>query len=153
MAIAASTRPIRPDTRAVGPNLNLDDGARLLLRVSLGALMLLHGIAKLTGGIAGIQGMVAKAGLPPALGYLVYLGEVVAPLLLIVGLWTRAAALVLAVNMVVAVALVHLGQFGTIAPTGGWALELQAFYFVMAVAVALLGAGRFSIGGAGGRWN
>jgi putative oxidoreductase len=37
--------------------------------------------------------------------------------------------------------------------TGGWALELQGFYLFVAVAVALLGAGRFSIGGAGGKWN
>ncbi len=153
MGIAASTRPLRPDGRVVSSNLDLDDSARLLLRLTLGALMLLHGIAKLIGGIAGIQGMLAKAGLPPALGYLVYLGEVVAPLLLIVGLWTRAAALVVAVNMVVAVALVHMAQFGSLAPTGGWTLELQAFYFVVAVAVAMLGAGRFSVGGTGGRWN
>jgi putative oxidoreductase len=37
--------------------------------------------------------------------------------------------------------------------TGGWALELQGLYLVSALAVALLGAGRYSVGGSGGRWN
>jgi putative oxidoreductase len=37
--------------------------------------------------------------------------------------------------------------------TGGWALELQGFYFFTALAVALLGAGRYSMGGISGRWN
>jgi putative oxidoreductase len=37
--------------------------------------------------------------------------------------------------------------------TGGWALELQGMYLGAAVAVALLGAGRFSLGGATGRFN
>ncbi|PWK85280.1 hypothetical protein [Fulvimonas soli] len=55
--------------------------------------------------------------------------------------------------MLVAIALVHLGQFFTLADTGGWALELQGMYLGAALAVALLGAGRFSAGGSGGRWN
>jgi putative oxidoreductase len=48
---------------------------------------------------------------------------------------------------------VHLPQFFTLADTGGWALELQGLYVVVGICVALLGAGRYSIGGVGGRWN
>lgn len=150
MSLAAVDRPVVALRPARG---DLDDMAKLLLRLTLGVLMLLHGFAKLTGGIEGIAGEVTQAGLPAALGHLVYVGEVAAPLLLIVGAWTRAAALVIAVNMVVAVALVHVGQLATLSPTGGWALELQAFYLAMALAIALLGAGRFSATGIGGRWN
>jgi putative oxidoreductase len=129
------------------------EAGRLLLRVSLGIFMLFHGIAKVIGGPAGIIGLVEKAGLPGALGYLVYIGEVLAPLLLVVGLWTRAAAAVVAINMVVAVYLVHAHELFTLSDAGGWALELQGFYFVTALAVMLLGAGRFSVGGAAGRFN
>jgi putative oxidoreductase len=129
------------------------DAGKLLLRVSLGALMLLHGIEKVIGGAAGIVGLVEKAGLPGPFGYLVYVGEVLAPLLLIAGLWTRAAAAVIVVNMVIAVYLVHMGELFTLSKTGGWALELQGFYFFTALAVMLLGAGRFSVGGSGGRLN
>ena len=132
---------------------NSEDTGKLILRVSLGVMILLHGIAKIMGGVDGIVGMVSKAGLPAALGYLVYVGEVLAPLLLIVGLWTRLAALVVAINMVIAVVLVHMGELFTLTKQGGWALELQGMFLFAAIAVALLGAGRFSVGGAHGRFN
>ena len=130
-----------------------DDLAKLLLRVVLGLLILCHGIAKLKGGPGFVLDVVSKAGLPPAVGYLVYVGEVVAPLLLVIGLFTRLAALVVAINMIFAVFLVHTGQIFTMAQTGGWALELQGMYLASALSVALLGAGRYSVGGTGGRWN
>ena len=139
---------------AADTNMNgAENLGKLVLRVSLGVLILFHGLAKVFGGPAFITGLVAKAGLPPAFGYLVYVGEVIAPLLLIVGLWTRAAAAVIAINMVVAVVLVHTGEFFTLSKSGGWALELQGLFFFAAVAVTLLGAGRLSVGGVGGRWN
>lgn len=130
-----------------------EDLGKLVLRVTLAVLILLHGIAKIMGGIGFITGMVSKLGLPPALGYLVYVGEVVAPLLMLVGIWTRLAALVVAINMVVAIVLVHAGELFMLTKNGGWALELQGMFLFSALAVALLGAGRFSAGGAAGRWN
>lgn len=129
------------------------DLGKLVLRLTLGVLTLLHGIAKISAGVGGIAGMLGKAGLPPMLAYGVYAGEVIAPLLLIVGLWTRPAALVVAINMLVAVVLAHPAELGKLSTTGGWALELQGFFLFTAIAVALLGAGRFSVGGAGGRFN
>ena len=130
-----------------------NDSGKLLLRVTLGTLILFHGISKVIGGAAMIVGLVEKAGLPGPLGYFVYVGEVLAPLLLIAGLWTRATAALIAINMVVAVYLAHMNQLFTLSKSGGWALELQGFYFFTALAVILLGAGRFSVGGAGGRFN
>jgi putative oxidoreductase len=129
------------------------DVARLLLRLMLGVLILLHGISKIRGGPGFILDIVDKAGLPEPFGYLVYVGEVIAPILVIIGLFTRAAALVIAINMVVAILLVHVSQFFTLADSGGWALELQGLYIVVAVCVALLGAGRYSVGGRHGIWN
>jgi putative oxidoreductase len=130
-----------------------DDVGKLVLRVLLAILLLFHGVSKLIGGVGFIAGLLAKFGLPSALGYLVYVGEVIAPLLILVGLFTRAAALVVVINMLVALLLVHTSQFFSLSNTGGWALELQGMYLGSAVAVALLGAGRYSIGGAGGRLN
>ena len=129
------------------------DTAKLLLRVMLGVLILLHGISKIKGGPGFILDVVDRAGLPEPFGYLVYVGEVLAPILVIVGLWTRAAALVIAINMVFAVLLVHMGDLFKLNNTGGWQLELQGLFLVVAIAVTLLGAGRFSVGGIGGRWN
>lgn len=129
------------------------DLGKLVLRLTLGCLMLLHGLSKVINGAGAITGLVSKAGLPPALGYFVFAGEVLAPLLLIIGLWTRGAALIAAINMIVAVLLVHTGQLLELNKQGGWALELQAFYLFTAVAIMLLGAGRFSVGGANGKLN
>src|SRR5215470_8505905 len=92
----------------------VEDAGKLVLRAVLSILILLHGIAKIIGGPAFITGLVAKSGLPPAIGYLVYVGEVLAPLLVLFGIWTRAAALVIAINMLVAVGLVHMGQLFSI---------------------------------------
>jgi putative oxidoreductase len=130
------------------------DIGRLVLRLVLGALILFHGVAKLRGGVDGIGGMLAGHGLPSVLAYGAYVGEVLAPVLLIVGAWTRAAAALVAVNMLFALGLAHMGDLTTIqAKTGGWAVELQMMFLWTAVAIMLLGAGRFSLGGAGGRLN
>jgi putative oxidoreductase len=136
------------------PNNTLPaDLGKLILRVILAILILFHGISKILHGIDPIIGMIVKTGLPPTVAYLVYFGEVLAPALVLIGLWTRPAAVVIAINMIVAVLLVHTSQFFTLAKSGGWALELQGMYLFCALAVALLGAGRFSIGGSDGKWN
>jgi putative oxidoreductase len=131
----------------------LDDAGKLLLRVSVGILMLFHGIAKVSGGVQRIVEMVTATGLPGVFGYLVYVGEVVSPLLVIIGLWTRPAALVMGINMIVAVGLVHTAELFLLAPTGGWKLELQGMFLFGSLSIALLGAGRFSAGGGKGKWN
>lgn len=129
------------------------DLGKAILRIVLGALILVHGISKLMAGPGFVMQVVAQAGLPSFVAYGVYIGEVVAPILLIIGLWTRPAALIVAVNMLFAFALVHAKQLGEMAPTGGWALELQGMYLAAALAVAFLGAGRLSVGGVDGKWN
>ena len=96
--------------------------------------------------------MVGAAGLPTAIGHLVYVGEVLAPALVLIGLFTRPAALVIAFNMVVAVLLVHTSQFFALTKSGGWALELQAFYLLTALVIALLGAGPLRVGKPATRW-
>lgn len=129
------------------------DLGRLLMRVSVGVLMLLHGVAKISTGPGGIVGMLRAHDLPGILAWGVYVGEVLAPLLLIFGVWTRAAALVVVVNMLAAIALAHLPELASLGKTGGWAIELQALYLFGAASIALLGAGRLSVGGLSGRWN
>lgn len=121
------------------------DLGKLVLRLALGVLILLHGIAKLKGGLAGIVGMVEAQGLPGFIGYGVLVGEVLAPVLVILGLYARIGGLLIAANMLVALALAHVGQFGQLNEQGGWALELQGMYLATAVAIALLGPGTYSV--------
>lgn len=124
----------------------------LVLRSSVAVLMLLHGIGKLQHGTSGIATMLARKGLPPSIALGVYIGEVVAPLLMLVGVLTRPAAIVFAFNMLVATWLVHAGDVARLNTTGGWKIELQMLYFFGAVAVAFIGAGRLSLSRGRGPW-
>jgi len=130
----------------VNQNTQSDLG-RLILRIALGVLVLLHGIAKLKGGVGPIEGMVAAHGWPSYVAYGALVGEVLGPLLLLVGFYARIGAALIAINMVFAFALVHMGQFGQFTEQGGWALELQAMYLATALALVLLGPGRYSANG------
>ena len=118
---------------------------KLILRVALGGMILVHGISKLSGGIGFITGTVTAAGLPAFLAYGVYVGEVLAPLLLIAGFYSRIAAVVIGVNMLFAIGLVHGAELFALNQSGGWAIELQAMFLFTAIALALLGPGHYRI--------
>ncbi|MCA9580360.1 MAG: DoxX family protein [Myxococcales bacterium] len=128
-----------------------DDLLKLLLRCTPALLMLPHGIAKLSKGVGGIAERLEDAGLPGFIAYGVYVGEIVAPIFMVLGFKARAAAAVFAFNMVVAVALVHAGDVFKLGKGGSWALEPHALYFFFAVAVVLAGSGRYSVSKGQGR--
>jgi putative oxidoreductase len=121
------------------------DLGRLLLRITLGVCILFHGVAKMQGGIDGIAQGLTAIGLPGFIAYGVYLGEIVGPLLLIVGWFSRLGAGLIAINMVFAIAIAHRADVFKISEHGGWAIELQAIYLMAAIALVLMGAGRFAI--------
>jgi putative oxidoreductase len=130
-----------------------EDLGKLTLRLVIAVLIILHGIAKLRFGLGDVVPALARHNIPQAVGYLVLLGELVAPALMIIGLWTRAAAWLLAATMAVALVLGHPRELFEMTSHGGLLLEVQWMYLLGAVAVALLGAGRFSVGGVTGRCN
>jgi putative oxidoreductase len=121
------------------------DLGRLLLRLTLGGLILFHGVAKLRGGIDPIMGLVTAMGLPAFVAYGVYVGEVVAPVLVIIGWYSRLGALLIAINMLFAVALAHRAELFKLAASGGYALELQVLFASVAIVLALMGPGRYSL--------
>jgi putative oxidoreductase len=129
------------------------DLGKLLLRVTVAGLLLLHGIHKLRHGITGISKDVVDHGLPAAVAWLVYLGEVVAPIFVLIGIATRPAAVVIFINMVVAVWLAHTGTLFTLGKSGGWAVELDALFGLGALAIALVGTGRYAAFSGVGRWS
>ena len=122
-----------------------DDVGKLILRLALGIMILLHGIGKLVGGIGGIEGMLQGAGLPGILAYGVYIGEIVAPIMVIIGLFARVGAGIIFVNMLFAIVLAHSSEIFALTNNFGWAIELQGMYLFAALALMLMGPGRFAI--------
>lgn len=120
----------------------------LVLRVVVGAIFAAHGAQKIFEfTIPGTIGSFAEMGVPlaeiaaPVVAFL----ELVGGILLILGFLTRPVGILLTVDMAVALALVHL-------PAGLWVAEggyeFVAVLGVAALALALTGAGRYSIDGA-----
>ncbi len=118
-----------------------------MLRLGLGTIMLFHGIFKVTHGVAWIAGPLGGVGLPAWLAYGVYVGEILAPVLVILGLWARPAALIIAFDMFMAIFLARRGDVAKISPMGGgWAIELEVMLLAAALAIALAGSGRYGLG-------
>jgi len=122
-----------------------DDLGKLVLRVTLGVLILLHGAFKLQHGVSMLEPMLANHGLPSWVAYGAYLGEVLGPLLLILGLFARTGAFLVFANMVFAIFLVHTGDLLTLNKQGGWTLELQAMFLFTAFALMFMSPGRYAI--------
>ena len=123
----------------------MEDLGKLILRLALGILMLLHGIAKIKNGVGFLTPMVTGIGLPPWFVYGAYLGEVVGPILLIIGLGARTGAFLIFANMVFAILLVHVPELFTLGKQGGWALELQGMFLFTALALVFMNPGRYAI--------
>ena len=118
---------------------------KLLLRVMLGGLMLFHGVNKLQHGIGYIKGLVVAQGIPEYVAYGVYMGEILAPLLLILGWRSRVWAGIIVVNMLAVIYLTQLSVLIQLGAHGSWAVELQMFYLLSALSVMLLGSGKFAV--------
>ncbi|MFW2439944.1 MAG: DoxX family protein [Arenicellales bacterium] len=120
---------------------------KLLLRLTVAGLMLFHGIAKLInpGSLNFIGSQLSSAGLPAVLSYGVYIGEIIAPLMIIIGFHSRIGGLLITANMIVAIALAHSGDIFSLSKHGGYGLELQVFYLLGGLAIALLGSGKFAV--------
>ncbi len=119
--------------------------AALLLRISLGLLFLAHaGLKFFVFTPAGMAKFFDSVGLPPALAYVTIAVEVLGGVALILGLWTRIAAIVVLPILLGAIFTVHgaAGFFFT-NPHGGW--EYPAFWSVALIVQALLGDGAYAL--------
>ena len=123
--------------------------AALVLRVPVGLVLAAHGAQKLFGwfggyGLEGTGQWLASIGLEP--GYLMALlagsAEFFGGLALVLGLLTRPAAVVAAFTMLVAIFSVHIGN-GLFMANNGY--EYALTLFVVTVALAIQGAGRFAV--------
>lgn len=125
-----------------------DDGGKLLLRVGFGVMFLLHGINKAMNhpqALDWIASALDGRGLPGMLAWGVYAGEILAPILIILGLFARVGAALTTVTMVFAIYLAHSHEILMLDPQfGGWQIELQGMFLLASIVILLLGPGRLS---------
>lgn len=121
------------------------DAAKLILRLGFAGLFILHGIHKIYGGVDFIAGKFVEIGLPGFFAYSVYLGEVIAPFLIIIGIWTRLSAFICVMTSVVIIYLMHAAHLFTLAKTGTWIIEPVATFLFGFLAIMLLGSGKYAV--------
>ncbi len=117
----------------------------LILRLSIGILLLLHGVNKIFHGVGFIENMLRENGLPAFITYGVFIGEVLAPIMIILGYRTRIFSLIIVANMLVITFMVKKNLLFAFAQTGAWELELQGLYLFGALALFFTGAGKIAV--------
>jgi putative oxidoreductase len=123
---------------------NTDIGL-LILRIAVGGMMLLHGIHKIGSDLTFIEELVTKLGLPAFTSYGVYLGEVVAPVLMIIGFKTRLSSLFFFLTCLFIIFVAHPSDIFKLNDYGGWQLELVGLYAFGGLALIFTGGGKFVV--------
>mgnify|MGYP000005426018 CR=1 FL=1 len=117
----------------------------LLLRCTIGILILFHGIANMSSDYAFIKQVLQGYQIPSFLAYGVFVGEIIAPILLIIGYKVRGNSLIVAFNFLVAILLAHSSDIFALNQFGGWAIELQALYLFGSLSLFFTGAGNYAV--------
>jgi len=117
-----------------------------MIRVASGAILFMHGWAKLNAGPAGITAYMAKSGYEPAsaFAYSAMFLETVGAVCIMVGLLTRPFAAAIAIEMAILTFIHHWGNgFAWTRPGGGF--EYPLLWGIVMFAIALRGGGSYSL--------
>ena len=123
----------------------IEDLGKLILRFAVGGILLVHGVSKLQNGIGFVEQMVAQSGLPSFVAYGVYIGEIVAPVFVVAGVFTRPAALAIAFDLAGAIFMARKADLIKVSQGGGWAIETEMLFLLGGLAIACLGAGKLAL--------
>ncbi len=124
--------------------MNDNDFGKLIFRITIAVLLFFHGYAKITYGLGFIEDALYANNLPIFLSYFVYVGEILAPLLIIIGYKTKLAATIIIFSMLFAIYLVFPNDLTTVTSKGTLKLELTYFYIFTSLSLIFLGAGKYS---------
>lgn len=130
------------------------DTAKLFVRVSVGALILVHTWAVVNGELA-IRETLVRWHLPVELLWTCLVFEGIAPIMVILGVYARIGAWLMTFWMLMAFLLAHIdtGHLLQLNPVGNaWRVEGPFFFLILSFVVALQGAGRYGLN-IGGKWN
>lgn len=117
----------------------------LIIRLVIAIPMLMYGITKLFHGIGFIEELLESYGIPSIVGYNVYIGEILAPIAIIIGYRTRLASLIFTINCLVALLLTQTQYIFALNDHGGWAIEQLAIFSLIPLALYYTGAGKLAL--------
>ena len=120
------------------------DNGILVLRLALGVTFFLHGWSKVLHGVENQMNMLVANGIPGFFIYFVYVSEVLVPILVLLGLFTRLSAISVIVTMLT-VFYVLPGPFFALTSVGAWNKELQLLFLALGVALFFMGPGRYRV--------
>lgn len=124
---------------------NFDLGI-LFVRLGLGVCLFMHGFAKILHGVGGVKGILAKAGLPEIMAYSSYIGEVVAPIMIILGIFSRIGALLITgTSLTIMYAYHGLGNLLELTNAGGFKTEILYLYIALSLCIIFNGSGKYAI--------
>ncbi|MGV2450331.1 UNVERIFIED_CONTAM: DoxX family protein [Ralstonia mannitolilytica] len=123
---------------------NIDSGL-LITRIAIAFPMSVYGISKMIHGVGFIEDMMSMHGLPSFFAYGVFAGEIIAPLMLIIGFRARLAGLIFAANCFTATILAQTANIFKLNEFGGWALELLVIYMLVSLSFFFTGAGKYAV--------
>lgn len=120
---------------------NLNDLALAILRIAFSGMLLTHGIPKISMLLDNPSGFADPIGIGATLSLiLAIIGEVVAPIFVLIGLKTKIATIPIIMTMAVAVFIVHAQD--------NFATKEKALLFMIGfIVIALAGAGRYAFDG------
>jgi len=124
---------------------NFDLGI-LFARLGLGVCLFMHGFAKISHGIGGVKSILTKAGLPEIVAYGSYIGEVVAPIMIILGIFSRIGALLITGTSLTIMCAYHgLGNLLELTNAGGFKAEILYLYIALLLCIIFNGSGKYAI--------
>ena len=124
---------------------NFDLGI-LCARLGLGICLFMHGFAKILNGIGGVKSILTKTGLPEIMAYGSYVGEVIAPIMIILGIFSRIGALlVIGTSLTIMCAYHGLGNLLELTNAGGFKAEILYLYIALLLCIIFNGSGKYAI--------
>lgn len=122
------------------------DIALLINRITLAGLLLPHGLKKLEG-ISVISKWLESVHLPSTLSYGIYLGEIIAPIFILVGLLTRFSAMMVSITMLFSIwfLLSNGAPVFSFNEYGGLHAEINLLFLFLSLSIVFSGPGKFSI--------
>ena len=118
----------------------------MFARLGLGVCLFMHGFAKILHGIGGVKSILTKADLPEIMAYGSYVGEVIAPIMIILGIFSRIGALlVIGTSLTIMYAYHGLGNLLELTNAGGFKAEILYLYIALSLCVIFNGSGKYAI--------